>query len=252
MKPYVIISPEYDHTSGGIKVMWGLYGWLLAKGQIAYINRWPQGEVIAIYPEIQNGNPVNAKQIVRYVLNTPGVMGGMDQYGRFTPGPVDFPGENVYYFSRMFGKAKDEKHYLFLPVIDTNTFRNRNGIRTKSCYLIGKGTNKHKHPEDSIAIDRRFASDQGALSDLLNECHTFYCYDNLTAMMEVSRLCGCPVQYYGDYTYEQLSQYEPGLDGITIDGVEEPFHPDLFRTHYIEMVHVFQKRLDDFIEETQG
>lgn len=233
--------------------MWGLYGWLLAKGQIAYINRWPDVDRIAVYPEIQQGNPVGAKTVVRYILNKPGVMGARDQFGNFTPGPTEFdPADNLYYFSRIFGKAKDENHYMFLPIINTHLFKDQKKKRTKTCFLIGKGTNRRQHPEDSIELTRGFASDQQALADLLNECHTFYCYDPLSAMMEVARLCGCKVKYYGDYIEEDLEKYEPGLNGIGMFGHEKKLDVEAFREHYIGMVNLFEQRLDQFIEETQS
>lgn len=248
MKPYIIISPDYDFVSGGIKVMWGLYGWLLAKGQVVYMNRWPDVDRIAIYPEIQNGNPAKAKTIVRYILNKPGVMGGRDQFGNFVPGPTSFaPTDKLYYFSRMFGYTPDENHYMFLPVIDLHTFKNQHKKRSKTCYLIGKGSNRQKHPKDSIEITRRFAQDQQVLADLLNECRFMYCYDSLTAMTEVARLCGCAIKYYGDHTMDELKLYEPGINGIN-----SRLDIDAFREHYINMIKLFEQRLDYFIEETQS
>lgn len=233
--------------------MWALYGWLLAKGVEVYMNRRPTGDVIAIYPEIQAGNPVNTNKVVRYVLNKPGLMGGYDIYGRFSPGPSMFDeSEKIYYFSRLFGEAASENHYMFLPAINLHIFKDQKKTRNKSCYLIGKGTNKAQHPHGSIELNRNIAKDQGQLASLLNECHTFYCYDDLTAMMEVARLCGVRVRYYGNYEREELEKYEPGLNGISI-GTEDnrKLKTEEFRDHYVSMVKLFEKRLEDFIDETQ-
>lgn len=86
-KPYLIRTPQFDPTSGGIRVMYGLYGWLLAKGEIAYLNAKIDIPSIGIYPEIYHGNDMGAKTIVRYVLQTPGLMGTADQDGIFRTGP---------------------------------------------------------------------------------------------------------------------------------------------------------------------
>jgi len=52
-KPYSIYLPPFNHLSGGIKVMWGLYGALLLKGQIIHSNaKYKDSNFIAIYPEI--------------------------------------------------------------------------------------------------------------------------------------------------------------------------------------------------------
>ena len=86
-KFYSIMTPPFDPTSGGIRVMWGLYGWLLAKGQVAYTNATSDNpdDFIAIYPEIYRGNEAGAKTVVRYLLNKPGTMA---LYG--TPGLTTF------------------------------------------------------------------------------------------------------------------------------------------------------------------
>lgn len=241
-KPYVILSPNYDLTSGGIKVMFGLYGYLLSRGVEVYMNQRPQKDVIAIYPEIQNGNPVQTDKVVRYVLNTPGKMGGIDIDGKFTAGPTNFTDEKVYYFSRMFGDT-DDNHYMFLPIINLRDFYDKGNKRTKTCYLVGKGTNRFKHPNDSIELNRTIASDQSLLNDILNTCHTFYCYDDLTAMMEVARLSGTKVKYYGDL---DLAKYEPGLNGIN-----SKLDVKAFRLHYVSMIKEFERKLDLFITDTQ-
>lgn len=254
MKPYIIVSPPYTPTSGGIKVMWALYGHLLARGIEVYMNQIPNNinpkDTIAVYPEIQNGNPVGTENIVRYVLAPPGEMGAVDQFGGFHSGPLSFPGEMVYYFSRLFGKVHNRK-YLFLPAINTYIFTDYGQKRTKSCFLVGKGRNRNKHPSDAIELNREIAKDQKALADFLNECQMFYCYDKRTAMMECARLCGCPVMYYGEHTEEELKNYEPGLNGIGFNGKERKLDSEGFRLHYIELKREFGARLNWFIKDTQ-
>lgn len=252
-RPYCIASPEFQVTSGGIRVMWGLFGYLLAKGQVVYMNRYPNGDTIAIYPEIYHGNPMNGKTVVRYILNVPGVMGrGTLGTNTFRPGPLTFdPTDKLYYFSKLFGYT-DENHYMFLPIINLHLFKDKRKKRTKTCYLIGKGVNRRSHPEGSIELTRQLAEDQEALADLLNECKTLYCYDKLSAMMEVARLCGCSVRYYGDYSEEELEKYEPGMYGITIgDSTQTKFNSDVFRFGYEKLVEEFEDKLDNFIDETQ-
>jgi O-antigen biosynthesis protein len=234
--------------------MWGLYGWLLAKGEIVFLNASLQVPAVGIYPEIYSGNEMNATTVVRYILNTPGVMGrGIPGTTSFIPGPTTFPvTDKLYYFSRLFGYTADENHYMFLPIINLKIFKDQKRKRTKICYLIAKGQNKQQHPKGSIELTREISQDQQGLADVLNECHTLYCYDKLTAMMEVARLCGVKVKYFGDYEEEELKKYEPGLDGISFGlNEDKPLHTPSFRDHYIEMVKLFEERLDRFIEETQ-
>jgi len=183
-KPYSIITPPFDPVSGGIRVMWGLYGWLLAKGQIAYINaQYDTSHFIAIYPEIYHGNEAGADTVVRYILQTPGVM---SSYGVPSPTTEQFKtdpqykNDKFFVFSQIYNTLEvKSNHILFLPILNLHVFKrkNKHQKRNKTCFLVGKGINQMKHPKDSIELTRSFAIDQQALADILNECHTFYCYD---------------------------------------------------------------------------
>lgn len=255
-KPYLIRTPNFETTSGGIRVMWGLYGWLLAKGEIAYVNaQIPNVETVGIYPEIYHGNDMEATSVVRYILQTPGLMGTGTQTGEFKLGPKEFPKEDkIYVFSRIYDTfGVDDNHILFLPIINTKVFEFKNRRkRDKTCYLVGKGTNLNKHPQDSIELTREFAQDQEALAELLNECDTLYCYDRLSAMMDIARLCGVKVQYYGDFPLEELQKYETGMNGLGYRDEEIDIKTYTFREHYEEMKETFSKQLDKLIYETQN
>lgn len=245
MKPICIASLDYNITSGGVKVMYSLYGWLLTRGLEVYMNKYPHPDVIAIYPEIYHGNPVGASRVVRYILNTPGVM-GMTTNGKFRQGPTSFDKtDKLIYFSQMFSSEKlSDKDIMFLPAIDLSTFKDQGKKRTKTCFLVGKGENKNKHPKDAIELNRRIAFNQQEIANILNECHTFYCYDPLTAMMECARLCGCKVEYHGGKSMEELEKYEPGINGINSE-LDTP----AFREKYIGLRETFERKLDAFIEE---
>ena len=93
--------------------------------------------------------------------------------------------------------------------------------------------------------------DQQGLADLLNECEYLYGYDQLSAMYECARLCGCKVKYFGGMEYEDLEKYEPGLDGIGFNNDDVGFDPYHFSDHYHSLIETFEKRLELFIEDTQ-
>lgn len=257
MKPYCIASPDMignNVVSGGIRVMWGLYGWLLAKGQIVYMNRFPTGDTIGIYPEIYHNNPFNSQTVVRYILNTPGLMGyGTPGTNSFKAGPTQFdPSDKLYYFSRIFGNTDNEDHYMFLPILNLHIFKDQKKERKNTCYFVGKGKNLGVHPSNSIPIDRNLAMDQQALADCLNTCTMMWCYDDLSAMMEISRLCGCPVRYLGNYDKNKMSLYEPGFNGLIMPYEEDRLvYSDVFRETYLNMIKEFDRKIEIFIEETQ-
>lgn len=245
MKPYCIVSPDYDHTSGGIKVMWGLFGHLLARGHEVYMNRRPEKHTIAVYPEIVNGNPANGETVVRYILNKPGVMwNGVEE------SPVEFDNRDILFcFSKIFG---DYDNYMFLPVINMDIFKDQGKKRTKRAVFEGKGENLGLH-EPGIIVDRSLATDQQELADFLNECEVLYSYDPVSAMTEVARLCGCRVVLLNDtYSKEDYEKYEPGINGISFgEDTGEKLDVDAFRSHYNALREDFELKLTKFIEVTQ-
>lgn len=253
-RSYSVFSPKFEITSGGVRVMYGLYGWLLAKGQIAFINQHiPGSDHVAIYPEIYPPkNFTDATKVIRYVLQKPATVSAVDESGKSTLGPSEFPEyEEIYAFSRMYYDVPDDQ-YMFLPILNTHLFKDKKKKRTKIAFTVGKGINTQKHPEDAIVINREMAQDQKALADLLNECKVLYSYDPVSAITEIARLCGCPVILNQDwFTREEYELYEPGLDGISFDDKIEKFNSDKFREHYLGLREKFSKKLDKFIENTQ-
>jgi len=248
MKPYSLMSPDLvgqNVVSGGVRVMWGLYGWLLSKGQIAYMNRRVQADTIAIYPEIVNGNPFNAKTVVRYILAP---LGEMSSNG--IPGPTSYPPtDKIYSFSRIVHKT-DEKHTMFLPILNLHIFKDQHRKRTKKAVLFGKGKDLGLHPKDCIIINRAFAQDQQKLADFLNECEVLYSYDHRSAMFEVARLCGCRVVVLSD-KLKDFSLYEPGINGLGWKK-DKKLDTARFRKHYEHLVSIFERKLERFINETQN
>jgi len=248
-KPYLIRTPAMDPVSGGIRVMYGLYGWLLAKGQIVLLNTKIDVPAVGIYPEIYHGNEMEADKVIRYVLQTPGRMSHLG-----VPGPTEFDKDDeIYVFSKVYDQwGLDDNHVLFLPIIDLHTFTDQKKKRTKTAYYCARGKNLEKHPKDSIQITRAFAMDQQALADLLNECQVLYVYDEITAILEVARLCGCRVAYWGPTPREVMNKYEPTMTGVTYhDEKEVKLYAPWFRWHYQQLVETFSRKLDQFIEHTQ-
>lgn len=253
-----MFAPRWETTSGGVRVMYGLYGWLLAKGQVAFMNQYqPNTSHVAIYPEIYaQEDTTNADKVVRYVLQKPATVSAIKEDGTSELGPSEFDeSEDIYAFSRMYYPGLPDKKYMFLPILDTHLFTDRKLKRTEVAYIVGKGMNGGEHPQDAIPIDRSFAQDQEKLADLLNRCKVLYVYDPVSAIMEVARLCGCPVIFHpkgGWFTKEEYMLYEPGMMGISFESNKIPeFNSNNFRLHYMNLRSGFEKKLDKFIEDTQ-
>jgi hypothetical protein len=250
-KPYSIREFNYDPTSGGIKVMYALYGALLLKGEEVLANAVFQDDTdaIGVYPEISQGNELQTKTVVRYILNKPGVM---CQNG--VPGPTNFgPNDILFTFSKMFMDLPDD-HCMFLPAINTAVFYDQHLPRNKQAVFVGKGIATNPHP-DCVVIDRNLARDQEGLAKLLNECEVLNTYDPVSAMTEVARLCGCRVNYLSrEYSREDYLKYEPGVNGMTFPDDESISELDCeeFTRHYSQLcAYFYNVSLPNFIKITQ-
>lgn len=252
-KPYTIREFNYDPTSGGIKVMYSLYGALLLKGEEIMANAIFQDdtEAIGIYPEISQGNELQTKHIVRYILNKPGVMALNGVPGASTFAPTDC----LFTFSKMFMDLPDEK-CMFLPAINTEVFYDRHLHRGGGAVFVGKGVATQPH-DGCVVIDRNLARDQENLSIILNQCEVLNTYDPVSAMTEIARLCGCRVNYLSpEYTKKDYLLYEPGINGISFpleDDVVAPLDTEAFLEHYRALYARFwDVSLPNFIKITQN
>jgi len=261
MRPYVVWTPPYDRRSGGIMVMHRLCHELNERGQEAYINvdqvntKWNTpyyGKTalenpIVVYPEITHGNPLGYQTVVRYILNNIGKLSGPTAYP-----PTDI----LFAFSHMFNDwGAPEERIMFLPVIDTEVYKDTGQHRDKALYYIGKGSRRYFIDEtfDAIAIDNQTGADPQNLSHLLQTATVLYCYDNITAMTELARLCGCPVVLVpnGEYSEEKYQEHEMGMEGLGWNKMPEPFDSSKFMERYKALKETFYSKLDTFIEVTQ-
>lgn len=200
-------TPPYDNTSGGITVMHYLcnlinqsdpnkyYAKVFMHNDLKYNNEFCidfakideiNDNTVVIYPEIISGNPLNAKNVVRWILLELGIEMPIDHYKNF--------GENdhIYYW-----ETKDLSDFKQLscpwlnPIFYNKKVENEN--KQKTCYLIKKGRLIHKkisniHPTDSICIDDLSLKE---INEIFNECKYFYCYDPNSAYIIFSLICGC-------------------------------------------------------------
>lgn len=201
---FVIVSPQFSNSSGGILVLHKLAHLLAEFGEQAYINvptlnsskakYLSQEQILSlnfnrtmfIYPEIITGNPYNAKHITRWLLNTPGIIAGNGVYGK---------SDLVYKFWNYF-KAPDEDNVngeLRCFDLKLNQFNNKNFPKSGECFLIKKGAYAgkkiNKHSSSALNLDK-FISDE-YLSYVFNLKEKFISYDVLTYHSIQAALCGC-------------------------------------------------------------
>lgn len=199
---FLTIAPNFSNKHGGIIVLHKLADLLAKFGELSYINsntfknssathltedqikNLDFNHTIFIYPEIIVGNPYNAKHIVRWILNTPGIMGGDGKYQNT---------DMVYKYWNYFKIENNVLGELRCMDLKLDIFYNKNIKRSGECFMIRKGIflNKEldKHSSDSLNLD--YCEDDQHLSNIFNERKIFISYDTMTYCSIQAALCGC-------------------------------------------------------------
>ncbi len=199
---FIIHAPSYNACSGGIVVLHHLALELKQLGHNAFIHAdktipgkdiplWTLKKVpenyIVIYPEITHGNPLNATNIVRWVLNTPGKVkkDTQDSWNR---------SDHIYKFLDYFHVNSTFKSLGLLQCFNFNLhlFDNYNYSRQGHVHMTRKSFGKplKSHFKDSQNIDSK-ACDFNELKNIFNEASTFISYDTVTYYSLIAAMCGC-------------------------------------------------------------
>ncbi|KKO47846.1 hypothetical protein VT06_14735 [Arsukibacterium sp. MJ3] len=141
---------------------------------------------VIVYPEITNGNPLCAKNVVRWLLHQPGYFTKCINYGvnelyfKFNSAIEDFN------FS-LSHTSINELKIIYYPL----EYYNLEGATNNkgSCHAIRKGKGKVTvHPIDSVLIDE---IDHKTVSAIFKSSKRFISYDDYTAYSIFAVLCGC-------------------------------------------------------------
>lgn len=145
-------------------------------------------DCIVIYPEVTQGNPLNARNVVRWLLYPPGGHTGKIHYGT---------GELYVRFNSAFGRFEipgsttlaDELRVVHYP-LDLYEPPAQDGLRSGMAHLVRKGARKAPlhHSEDSIRID---GLSHREIGDIFRTVQTFVSYDSYTAYSWFAAVAGC-------------------------------------------------------------
>lgn len=269
MKTYIIWTPPYSRTDGGIRVLFLLCHRLNQLGQKAFVSSpvvnpdWinpslnifqikkivKQDDVNVIYPEIVRGNPWNAKNVIRWVLQVPGMLNGDTEYAKT---------EKVFTFSKSYMPNGGYIDELYLPSIELDLFNTENvRERQGGCFWVHKGWQTPRIPETEglPEIIGAWPSSRKELADFLKTREYMYTYDNCTALIDEARLCGCPVIVIPDqinnYNNENLGDYmKLGICNDIKDIEKAKSELPKFKELYLRKVEESQTQINKFIELT--
>jgi hypothetical protein len=137
---------------------------------------------IVVYPEIVLGNPLGARNVVRWLLYRPGLRSPY----RFGADEMFFRVGEISDLPHVTGGAPD----LFLWRINP-VYRNEGSVERKgACFLVRKGADKPRIAETEGAIPIDGLSHE-EIAAIFNRCEIFYSYDEASFYSQYAALCGC-------------------------------------------------------------
>lgn len=147
-------------------------------------------QTVVICGEALKGIPFNAKHVVRWIMNTPGVCGGDGVYSLT---------DHIFQYHPWFAVNEKYKVQGLLTAIDLDyqlkTYQNQHRPDRKGgAYLVRKGRDKKhdQHPKDFVYADpllEKMTDEEAA--DFFNSIQTLISYDDMTWISVQAALCGC-------------------------------------------------------------
>lgn len=262
-RPYFIYTPSYTHKSSGVRTLHLLCHALNQIGEKAYI--YPDNptsgsycinpalntpvleaqyqnfyqhnlDPIIIYPDIVKGNPLHAKNVIRYLLAPAG------EYG----GDSIFPDTD-----KIWGALPSiSKNVFRIPVSDKNIFYPSTSSPSGSCFYSHKyemhGNNILDITEKSI----RLAGSLDNIANILRNSEVCYLYE-LSSIITEAALCGCPVELIRTEYFNQIDQSCMMGNVKWNDGETVKECPD-YLTEYNNIISNFwENELPNFVKRTQ-
>lgn len=204
---FVVYTPGATETCGGQNVLFRLAKLLSERGHDSkifidnvhatptiYTNLARREDItdstIVIYPEMELGNPLRAKRIVRWILY------GSHLYSYYLP-------NEIVYYLLPFAPGNLATQRLTV-VHHPDGIVNKGLPRTnESCYVIAKGykyseirdifsSPTHMHINDTNLTGKNHSD----IIQIFNTTKYFYCYDPCSFLIQMSLMCGCIVVQY--------------------------------------------------------
>ena len=210
-KKYIICAPSYSGSAGG-RVLYMLRDVLEKKGYdakifcysgkqadspifIKKITDYNRKNDIVVYPEVVSGNPLLFRNVVRYVLNYPGYLGGDKKY---------HSGELVF--------SWDERYLTGVPLlrfdtIDRSLFYEDETVKDTNACFVHKGAGYQELPETAgaVKITMRYPATRSELADLLRRTKNLYSFDDNTSLLEEAALCGCRTYVFTSSGFKEVN-----------------------------------------------
>lgn len=273
--PKVIISaPGYTHLSSGVRCLHLLCDRLnrlrissaittdiadprlnTPRTFLGTISEYPTmlDRSIVVYPEVVAGNPLRAKNVVRYLLNKPGFVSdvGIGDYGE---------GEYYLHYADEFRPPGLKSRNLRLPLVDTTVFKplphpaGRHGFLLYSARYQPDITALPAWIDNVTLISSARPRGPAALAALYRSSRALIVGERTAAVSEALH-CHCPVIIIpdGGFEYEPVIEFAAGY-GLTVGFDEQRFahaveSAPAFPAHYAKQFVDVDAKILEFVAD---
>ena len=201
-KKYVIVAPDFNHKSAGVRMLYFLNDSLNELGQLSIIVPFsvfdkgqpvepPDDNTIVIYPEVIPHNPLRARNVARYMLNKDGHLTGykIDRSYR----------QYFFTYDKFF---EPDVFVLYYPMIDHESLNFSDNVEERKLNILyfGKGPALTPLIDGSVPfifINQEWPEDREQLINFLKLSRFIHLSDPWTSLAAEAMLCGCvPVVHH--------------------------------------------------------
>lgn len=214
---FLILAPPYTTKSSGVRALYRLCHHLNESGYPTAIiaeregcpadwnvhfHRGPVEDRIVIYPEIVSGNALEARKVVRWVLNDPGLLAGDKTYPDEEMVFVYDP-RRLEVASAAVSKPLGPERVLWTGLIDPDViYPDASVPKTLDCSFTHKGhALRERFPLPSglsVTPLEDITPDMAALGDALRRTRTLYSYDHYSNVLREAAISGCDIRVVGE------------------------------------------------------
>lgn len=229
---FYIQAPDYSDCSSGIRAMHLLCDRLRREGYEAWVTtdkvhpaldtphldealrqrHLQQGAMqIAVYPELEMGNPLQTPFVVRYLLNRPNHFIANSWFGQFNAA------EYILHYDETYRVPWVDSHALRIQTVDRDIFHLPRQPQARSGFLVYS----HRVAPDLEAIpawcqpyqilSMAYPKSPQELAQLYQQAQGMIVYHKTAAAVE-AMLCGCPVLYCTSRGLQRETVFYPGFE----------------------------------------
>jgi hypothetical protein len=278
---YLVYAPNLVYWSAGIQVLHklksgiedaGYETYLINHGLINFkkklemfrtikaLNKRDNKVLVAIYPETIIHNPIGVNHQIRWLLNTPGLLGGLTK----------FDNETVWAYSKLLSEeyyhnTKFEPNVLFIPSLDLSEFdlltsqldqakkKDKEVIYAQKFRALGGLPDIGSKGFVEITRFGRGATSRIETLKVLKEAKCLHVYENSTIITE-AQLLGIPVYCHESTSFSFLiAKHELGDEGVSwSQSVRPKPNPQLIRRRLEFHEKNYKIQIKNLIEEYQS